>query len=224
MDLFIVIGAVVLLSLCASNRIKKYGKGIYALSAFISLAALVWQFGPWREDAPDELIEWIILGEKYFLRGIIATGIFIVVMWTGALNPKKSYTKKLLKVRAEWSVIGGMFIIPHIISRAVLYWPPSELRPAELFLYIDGILCLVLLIPLWLTSFIPIRRKMPAKAWKRLQKLAYPFYALIGLHGIILHFCLSGVQPAAWAYVCIFGLYLVKRIHLALTLKKSKKY
>jgi DMSO/TMAO reductase YedYZ heme-binding membrane subunit len=43
-------------------------------------------------------------------------------------------------------------------------------------------LLVVVLIPLVITSFRAIHAKIPAKTWKRIQLLAYPFYLLVFLH------------------------------------------
>ena len=49
--------------------------------------------------------------------------------------------------------------------------------------------CIMILImlPLFITSFRKIRRKMKAKTWKRLQRLAYVFYGLLYTHIMLLY-------------------------------------
>jgi DMSO/TMAO reductase YedYZ heme-binding membrane subunit len=79
------------------------------------------------------------------------------------------------------------------------------------------VLVIALMLPLMVTSFKAIRLRMPSKSWKNLQRLAYPFFALIYLHIVLflLPSALAGSQTVAISlviYTAVFALYLVLRI------------
>lgn len=52
------------------------------------------------------------------------------------------------------------------------------------FSFVLGIVLLVLFIPLWVTSFDSIHKRMGSAKWKKWQKWSYPFYALLFIHAI----------------------------------------
>ena len=77
-------------------------------------------------------------------------------------------------------------------------------------------------------SFKSVRKKINAKTWKKLQRFAYIFYALLYLHVLILN--LEGAQEGSIrnvvnviAYSIIFIGYLVIRIRKYLIIKKKLK-
>lgn len=47
--------------------------------------------------------------EKPLSMGALSAAIFVVVMYTGALDNRRDYTKKLMSVRAELSILGCIF-------------------------------------------------------------------------------------------------------------------
>lgn len=51
---------------------------------------------------------------------------------------------------------------------------------------IISLILICLMIPLFVTSFKCVRKKMKAKSWKKLQRLAYPFFILIYIHVMLL--------------------------------------
>ena len=57
----------------------------------------------------------------------------------------------------------------------------------QLIASIITIFLLLMLIPLFVTSFKTVRRKMKAKSWKNLQKMAYPFFIGIYIHVMVLY-------------------------------------
>ena len=80
-----------------------------------------------------------------------------------------------------------------------------------------SIVLFALLVILGVTSFRAVKRRMGARTWKRVQFLAYPFFALVYVHIIIMlapsalsKGGLSAVNMAA--YSIVFGTYLVLRL------------
>ena len=55
--------------------------------------------------------------------------------------------------------------------------------------FVAGILSIIMILimlPLCITSFKSVRKKMKGVTWKKLQRLAYVFYALIYAHVLVL--------------------------------------
>lgn len=126
------------------------------------------------------------------------TGVFfyLIVMFSGALE-KTPFVKRLLSVRSELSVLGGIIIMGHVvrvISFPLLFLSPiaekiwGSLASGAMFaasVVIGPLLTLVFVIP-WITSFKAVRRRMSHTTWKKTQMLAYPFMALMIAQGFFL--------------------------------------
>ena len=139
----------------------------------------------------------------YIHFGTFAFPLLIIVMYVGALNPKIVWVKKLLNIRKELSIISGFPVFAHSLIRVANNFPNS-LRfftnnaeymantrvTSELgagisnFSFVLGIVLLVLFIPLWVTSFDSVHKRMGSVKWKKLQKWSYLFYALLFVHAM----------------------------------------
>ena len=139
----------------------------------------------------------------YIHFGTFAFPILIIVMYTGALDPKIPWVKKLLKIRKELSIISGFPVLTHALIRATNTFPRSLMYftnneqymekarvTSELgsgisnFSYVLGIVLLVVFLPLWITSFESIHKRMGSVKWKKWQKWSYLFYALLFIHAM----------------------------------------
>lgn len=121
---------------------------------------------------------------------------YLVVMFIGALD-RTPLVKRLLSVRTELSVIGGIIIMGHVVRVATMpflfanpAWMDMWGSPAGEFMFaavvvVGPLLTLVFVVP-WITSFRAIRRRMQPATWKKVQKLAYPFMVLLVLQGFFL--------------------------------------
>ncbi|MGI6104915.1 MAG: hypothetical protein ACOYD7_01830 [Raoultibacter sp.] len=122
--------------------------------------------------------------------------IYLIVMFVGAMR-KGVLVKRFLSIRSELSVIGGIIIMGHVLRVANFpflftnsFWWEMWGSPAAMFMFIAAViigplLTLCFLVP-WITSFKAIRKKMKHSTWKKLQKLAYPFMALMIAQGFFL--------------------------------------
>lgn len=139
----------------------------------------------------------------YIHMGTWGFPLLIIIMYTGALNPKNPLAKRLLSIRKELSILSGFPVLTHSLVRVVNNFP-NALRfftdnegymvstkvsnewGAGLtnFSFVLGILLLVLFIPLWVASFQSVHVRMGNKRWKKLQKWAYVFYALLFIHSL----------------------------------------
>lgn len=129
---------------------------------------------------------------KIFSRGIFATATFMIVMFLGTVTKHNDFSKKLMAIRGEISIIASILVFSHNIIFGLHYFPilftnPSSMPTRQLIASIITIFLLLMLIPLFVTSFKTVRRKMKAKSWKNLQKMAYPFFIGIYVHVMVLY-------------------------------------
>ena len=114
-----------------------------------------------------------------FFKGYVGFSFFYVVMIAGALPTQWKLTKVLKAIRAPYSVVGFIVLLVHPLhyAKEVL----SQTRAIPYF----GVLAFVVMIPLFVTSYMVVRKKMKPKSWKNLQKWAYLSYAALFVHLII---------------------------------------
>ncbi len=108
-----------------------------------------------------------------FFQGQLGVSFYILVMFAGALKPKTPSQITLLRVRRELAILGFLWLIPHatlLVIRAL-----SALNPT-------GTLAFFIIVPLVITSFPFIRRKMKPDTWRGFHYWAYIVYGLIYLH------------------------------------------
>ncbi|MCD8073292.1 MAG: ferric reductase-like transmembrane domain-containing protein [Alistipes sp.] len=147
-----------------------------------------------------------VLGQiirDYIHMGTFGHPLLIVIMYMGALDTRRPAVKKLMSIRKELSIISGFPIFTHSLIRVANNFPTSlkyftdnagYMENARIgsplgagisnFSLVLGILLLVLFIPLWVTSFDRIHRRMGNVRWKKLQKWSYLFYALLFIHAM----------------------------------------
>lgn len=156
-----------------------------------------------------------------FYRGGLAGALFILVMWTGALPRKSKLRKILMPIRGELSIIASILTLGHNAANGLTYFKylflnPSRLPIPTLLAACCSILMILIMLPLFITSFKCIRRKMKASNWKKLQRLAYAFYFLLFCHLMLLYIphLLDGQNyyPTVILYCVIFIGYAVCRI------------
>jgi len=139
-----------------------YGKQLHTYqNIFYSLALILTILG-------------YILEIKPIVNGEFAMGLWLLVIFAGALNPKWKITRQLRMVRKELSIIGFLLIVSH----GLFYFIEGDFE-------IAGIIAIVLMFPLTVISFNIIRKKMTNKLWKNIQKIAYLIYALVFIHLIV---------------------------------------
>ncbi|MDR1632613.1 MAG: ferric reductase-like transmembrane domain-containing protein [Dysgonamonadaceae bacterium] len=139
----------------------------------------------------------------YIHIGTLGFPLLVIIMYIGALNPKNPYVKKLLGIRKELSILSGFPILTHSLIRVANNFPnalrfftdnegymASTKVTDELgagitnFSFVLGILMLALFIPLWITSFDAVRKRMGNVRWKKFQRWAYVLYAMLFIHAM----------------------------------------
>lgn len=163
--------------------------------------------------------------QRVSFSGYLSFAFFLVVMFAGALNTGWKVTQNWMRIRAQLSIIGSILILPHALLYLIHILPSLSffmtMRGKDLALSLGyllaGVAAFVVMLPLFVTSFKKIRQKMKAVRWKKLQKWAYLFYALIYAHVVLAILLAAEVD---WfrlaAYTAIFAAYLVfKKIKYA---------
>ncbi|MDR0348472.1 MAG: ferric reductase-like transmembrane domain-containing protein [Tannerella sp.] len=195
-----------LLCILLSKSIKKHATLYYIVLA-IPFALIAIPFtGRLMGFEIESFVRIPFLGEiirDYIHMGTFGHPLLIIIMYMGALDPKKPYVKNLLSIRRELSIISGFAVFAHSLVRVVNNLPDSlkfftnhadymantkvasELGAGiSSFSFVLGIVMLILFIPLWVTSFGSIRKRMEYARWKQLQKWSYVLYATLFIHAV----------------------------------------
>jgi len=173
------------LSYAFTKSIRKYSYLLYVLAGIIALLA--------SEDA------------NTLSMGYVPFGLFLVVMYTGVLN-KSVLKKRLLMVRKELSIIACILLASHVFPYLEYYLDELGLFQAQFSFYI-GVFAAIVLIPLFLTSFQQVRKRMSYKSWKSIHRLSYVFYFLLSIHLISIQ------NDRQFMYLILFGVYWVMKLY-----------
>lgn len=160
----IVISILMVLAYYLTPQILKYRKQLYIAVWFV-LAAVI-----------------ALRGKAFvtpFVKGFVGFAFFYVVMITGALNPKWKLTKKLRSVRATYSILGFVLLMSHPLNYV------AEVLSKQRDIPYFGVAAFLIMVPLFITSYMAIRKKMKAQSWVKLQRWAYLSYALILVHLVV---------------------------------------
>lgn len=155
-------------------------------------------------------------------RCLFAFGLFTVVMFLGALKDGSKAKRWLMPIRPELSIIAGILTVGHMVRYVNVYslrviTNPASVANGMLLSFVVALVLAVLLVVLTVTSFKAVKRAMSAKAWKGIQRLAYPFFVLIYAHVllIMLRPATMGAQTALVSlvvYGVIVAAYVVLRL------------
>ena len=147
-------------------------------------------------------------------RCALAFLLFSIVMFVGVL---------LRPIRRQLSILACIFAVGHIVFYSASYIPRITSAFSGNLAFSLGLAALItaLMVVLWVTSFQVVKHGMKALTWKRVQRLAYPFYVLTYVHLALLLMpsALVGntVAVASIAvYSVIMGAYVVLRTAKAL--------
>ncbi|WP_303728440.1 ferric reductase-like transmembrane domain-containing protein [Denitrobacterium detoxificans] len=153
-------------------------------------------------------------------RGFVALSLFVVVMYIGVFPYNGKVRNYLAPVRAVLSIVACILALGHI----VVYFSPyvtglfagAHFQAPIVASMIAGVVLLILLLLLGVTSFRFVRKRMRGKTWIRLQKLAYLFYALIYVHSMCLLMppAINGglaARVSVVVYSVVFGAYAIAR-------------
>jgi len=162
------------------KAVKKKPAVLYGICILLSLVSI---FYPREGGLP--FLDFFF--KKIMQRGILAGSLFIWVMQAPVLPKSFSGRKTIYLLRGEMAICASLITLAHNLAFGgkyfgALFLGQGHISLMELHAAIVSCLMILLLIPLTITSFQTVRRKMQAKTWKRLQNWSYLFYLLLYLH------------------------------------------
>ena len=219
------------IAFCLDKPLKKHPAVFYIAAAVLTIASVVVT----QSDITisSRFVRDYVLG--IFSRGALGAALWAVVMWTGALPNGSAPIKKLMPIRGELSITAAVLTMAHIITFGMQYIRNLiDGRTGSGDAYRDFVITCILslsmtmiMVPLAIMSFKAVRKKMNAKTWKRIQRLAYFFYAMIYIHIMVLFVPKAqkgreGYFLSVLVYSAVFIGYAVLRLRKAYLSKNEK--
>ncbi len=167
-----------------------------------------------------------------FTKGALAGSIWCIVMWTGALPNGSRLMKVFMPVRGELSIIAAIITLCHSVSSGITFITRLSsgdvLRTIEVISAVLSLLMLVIMIPLAVLSFRRVRSAVNPKKWKKIQRAAYIFYAMLYGHVlcVLMPSVLAGKTGSAVGviiYSAVFFGYASARVYKAAAKKKHSR-
>lgn len=165
---------------------------------------------------------------SFITRGAFTGALFTIVMFAGAFPQGSFGAKTFMPVRAQLSILGSIFALSHGLALGKSYFlrivsggslsQTYEAMGLQIVLSLAvSVLLMLVMLPLFITSFKVIRKKMNPKTWKNLQRFAYLFYLLMIAHILFFEIpkAMRGIEGYAvnvFAYSLVFLSYLFCRI------------
>ena len=162
------------------KALKKKPAVLYGICILLSLVSI---FYPREGGIP--FLDFFF--KKIMQRGVLAGSLFIWVMLAPVLPKSFSGRKTIYLLRGEMAICASLITLAHNLAFGgkyfgALFLGQGHISLMELHAAIVSCLMILLLIPLTITSFQTVRRKMQGKTWKKLQNWSYLFYLLLYLH------------------------------------------
>ena len=208
------------------KALKKKPAVLYGICILLSLVSI---FYPREGGLP--FLDFFF--KKIMQRGVLAGSLFIWVMLAPVLPKSFSGRKTIYLLRGEMAICASLITLAHNLAFGgkyfgALFLGQGHISLMELHAAIVSCMMILLLIPLTVTSFQTVRRKMQAKTWKKLQNWSYLFYLLLYLH---IFFIYQGALIRGkgdyfftlMIYSFIFGFYGFLRIRQYRIQKESKE-
>lgn len=176
---------VVVLAACVLLRepLRRYPVVFYVLAVVAVVAQLA--SAPLGLPKPVDLA--LLLMVK---RCNVAMALFAVVMLIGVLPREGRASSWMRPVRSEISIVACILCAGHIIGYVISYVPRvfagALANPFILVGLVAALILTVLLIVLGVTSVQHVKRTMDSMRWKRVQRLAYPFFLLACVHALLM--------------------------------------
>jgi len=180
--MIIIISVIIGLTAYFANKfIRKYFLLILGIFFAISVVPIFW---------------YVPILEQLVVSGYLGFAFYVIVMIAGGFKKFSTISKRFRSVRKEYSIFGFVLLIPHFYVYLVAY------LNGTLSWEFYGVIAMVIMIPLFITSFTKIKSKMNIKSWKKLQNFAYLIYVLIFVHLLV-----SGTGEHTLEYIIIFSFY-----------------
>ena len=208
------------------KALKKKPAVLYGICILLSLVSI---FYPREGGLP--FLDFFF--KKIMQRGVLAGSLFIWVMLAPVLPKSFAGRKTIYLLRGEMAICASLITLAHNLAFGgkyfgALFFGQGHISLMELHAAIVSCLMILLLIPLTITSFQAVRRKMQGKTWKKLQNWSFLFYLLLYLH---IFFIYQGALIRGkgeyfftlMLYSFIFGFYGFLRIRQYRMQKESKE-
>ncbi len=211
----------------AGNNLRKHPIPYYVGASVFTFLVIFLDFAGVKYTGV--LKDWVM---PVLTRGSLSGALFVIIMWGGALPNGNKLLKRIMPIRGQLSIIASILVFSHAVTYRTyiisLFTKPASLTGLRLAATVCSALLILILLPLFITSFKNIRKKMNPKRWKNLQRMAYVFYALILFHILFFTFKYallgrSGYRLNAVVYTFVFVTYGVCRILKAVAVKKKKQ-
>ena len=170
------------------GAIRKYPGVFYVLSVGIIALIICYQKLNLYSVFPEWTYTYIV---SVFWRGAFPTALFVIVMYMGALDKKSKVVKTLMPIRGYLSIIACLMTLAHSFVYGTYYVPamvntPQELGTRDIIALIITAPMFTIMIILMVTSFMKVRHRMKPLVWKNVQRLSYPWFALLYLYLMVL--------------------------------------
>ena len=204
--LFTSLTILTLSSILLAKSIRRHPVVYYTLLAIPALLVTIPAMLRWCGAETFNFVGVPVLGQllrDYIHMGTFGHPLLIIIMYMGALNTKVPFVKKLMSIRKELSIISGFPVLTHSFIRVTNNFPnalkfftdneeymattrvASEVGAGiSSFSFVLGIVMLAIFLPLWITSFDSVHKRIGNVKWKKLQKWAYVLYATLFIHAI----------------------------------------
>ena len=228
MTILISLCLALIFSLVFGETLKKNPIPFYISSGIIAVfaAATVWS----GIKFPEFVDKWIL---AILVKGGLAGAFFIIVMYAGAFPNRSLGAKTFMPIRGQLSIIASILGLGHGLAYLPGYLKlvkqcALDLKIHILLFFVVSVIAIAIMIPLFVTSFVKIRRKMTGSSWKKLQRFAYGFYLFLFIHVLMVMIprVQRGQQEAVIStavYCCIFISYFACRIIKSLSKKSMEK-
>ena len=218
---------VVVLAACVLLRepLRRYPVVFYGLA----VAAAVIQLASASLGLPKSLDLALLLLVK---RCNVAMALFAVVMFIGVLPRNGRASSWMRPVRPAISIVACILCAGHIVGYVISYtsrvFAGALANPFVAVGLIAALVLTVLLVLLGVSSAQRVKRAMNPTKWKRVQRLAYPFFVLACVHALLMlaPSALGGGAAAiegALAYSVLLVAYLALRTARMLADRRSEE-
>lgn len=230
MIFLIALAEALLFAVLCREAIKKHPGIFYLVSIAIIGLIVIYQKANLYEVLPEWTYTYIV---SVFWRGAFSTALFVIVMFLGAVEKKSTITKELMPVRGQLAIIASLITLAHTIVYGAYYFTtmftnPQEFEIRDVVALVITAPLLILMLLLMVTSFSKVRRHMEPATWKKIQRLSYPWFALLYIYLMVL--LVPGMMEALKAssemelwykvnyvlsvvsYNVVFGAYLIMRV------------
>ncbi len=208
----------------SSGKMKKYPAFFYTGGAAVTVTMILLN-NLHISGMPVIISQWIM---PAFTKGISAAALWFTVAVTGALPNGSAAIRRLMPVRGELSVFSAVITLSHAVTYGTVYMRRLTSGSTDADFTVSFLICLalmIIMIPLTVISFKKIRKKMNPGAWKKVQRCAYVFYALIYMHIFVIYLQKRNITADSVISMSVYSLmffgYAYLRIRKYCTVRKK---